>query len=156
MYVCVYESSSWRRIGYTSRQIVVHNPNTPHKRSSVTNLTSISPSLLLLPQLRELDYQLQQEKEAVRSGQAVAAALKEQMAGVEERLAREMEQRQTAELQRREAELEARSHLVLSQQLQDQVSEMTSRLQAEREAKAVQVTHTHTHLPLLAGLTITS
>ena len=87
----------------------------------------------------------------MRSGQASVAALRERVAGVEERLAREMEQHQTTELQRREAELQARSHLVLSQQLQDQLSEMTSRLQAEREAKAVQVScdarmfifHTH-------------
>ena len=61
------------------------------------------------------------------------------MVGLEERLAREMELRETAELQRREAELQARSNLVTSQQLQEQLMEITSRLQAEREAKAVQV-----------------
>lgn len=75
----------------------------------------------------------------MRSGQASVAALREQMVGLEERLAREMELHQTAELQRREAELQSHKHLVLSQQLQDQISELTSQLQAEREAKAVQV-----------------
>ena len=75
----------------------------------------------------------------MRSGQVSVAALREQIVGLEERLAREMELHQTAELQRREAELQSHKHLVLSQQLQDQISEMTSQLQAEREAKAVQV-----------------
>ena len=90
-------------------------------------------------QVREMSYQLQQEREAVKSGQATVAALREQVGGLEERLAREMEQRQVTELQRREAELQARSNLVLSQQVQDQLSELASQLQTEKEAKAVQV-----------------
>lgn len=75
----------------------------------------------------------------MRSGQASMAALREQMVGLEERLAREIEQHQMAELQRREAELQAHNNLVLTQKLQDQISELTSHLQAEKEAKAVQV-----------------
>ena len=86
-----------------------------------------------------MDYQLQQEREAVRGGQAAVASLREQVAGLEERLAREMEVRELAELQRREAELQARGSLVTSQQTQDQLAEITSRLQAEREARALQV-----------------
>ena len=89
--------------------------------------------------MRQASYQLQQEREAVRSGRATESALREQVQRLEERLAREMEQRQAAELLRREAELQARSHLVLSQQLQDHLSELSSRLQAEKEARAVQV-----------------
>ena len=89
--------------------------------------------------MRQASYQLQQEREAVRSGRATESALREQVQRLEERLAREMEQRQAAELLRREAELQARSHLVLSQQLQDHLSELSSRLQAEKEARTVQV-----------------
>lgn len=106
-------------------------------------------------QLRELSYQLDQEKEAVRSGQASGAALREQMVGLEERLAREMELHQTAELQRREAELQAHKNLVLSQQLQDQISELTSQLHSEREAKAVQVKMSEYFPHILSSVHIT-
>ena len=75
----------------------------------------------------------------VRSGQVAMGVLRDQLSSAEERLAREMELRQSAELQRREAELQARGNLVTSQQLQERAAELTSQLQAEREAKAVQV-----------------
>ena len=89
---------------------------------------------------------MQEEREAVRSGQTEVAALRERASAAEERLGREVELRQSAELQRREVELQARGNLVSTQQLQEKVAEQASQLQTEREAKAVQVpTHTHTH-----------
>ena len=86
-----------------------------------------------------MEYQLQEEREAVRSGQSGTVVLREQVAAADERLGREMDLRQAAELQRREAELAARGNLVTSQQLQERLAETTAQLHAEREAKAVQV-----------------
>ena len=84
----------------------------------------------------------------VRSGQSAMGVLRDQLSSAEERLAREMELRQSAELQRREAELQARGNLVTSQQLQERAAELTSQLQAEREAKAVQVIYINRPVPL--------
>ena len=75
----------------------------------------------------------------MRSGQSGMAVLREQMSAVGERLGREMDLRQSAELQRREAELAARGHLVTSQQMGERLAEVTAQLTAEREAKALQV-----------------
>ena len=86
-----------------------------------------------------MEYQLQEEREAVRSGQSGMVVLREQVAAAEERLGREMDLRQSAELQRREAELVARGNLVASQQLQERLAETTAQLHAEREAKTVEV-----------------
>ena len=86
-----------------------------------------------------MEYQLQEEREAVRSGQSGMVVLREQVAAAEERLGGEMDLRQSAELQRREAELAARGNLVASQQLQERLAETTAQLHAEREAKTVQV-----------------
>ena len=106
-------------------------------------------SLSLSLQLRGVEYQLQQERESIRSTQSATAAVREQLSSTQERLSREVELREAAELGRRGAELVGRGHQVEGQQAQERIRELTSHLQTEREARAVQVvirlSHTLSH-----------
>ena len=106
--------------------------------------------LSLSLQLRGVEYQLQQERESIRSTQSATAAVREQLSSTQERLSREVELREAAELGRRGAELVGRGHQVEGQQAQERIRELTSHLQTEREARAVQVviirlSHTLSH-----------
>ena len=64
-----------------------------------------------------MKYSLEQESEGHSSSEAVVAQLREQLNKTEDRLSREIEARQGAELRKREGEIEQRSLTISSQQV---------------------------------------
>ena len=100
-----------------------------------------SPISLPIPfpvQVRELRYLLEQAREGLKSSEGVNTQLRVQMDKMESRMSREIEGRQAAELRRREVEIAQRGLTVSHQQLQEELAELSSQLQSEREAKALQ------------------
>ena len=91
-----------------------------------------------LLQVRELRYQLEQAREGLKSSEGVSGQLRAQMDKMEERLGKEIEARQAAELCRREVEIAQRGLSVSHQQLKEELAQVSSQLQSEREAKRLQ------------------
>ena len=81
---------------------------------------------------------MEQAREGLESSEWVNNQLRAQMDEMESRLSREIEGRQAAEHQRREVEITQRRLTVSHQQLQEEVAELRSQLQSEREAKMLQ------------------
>ena len=67
--------------------------------------------------MRELHYQLEQEREGRHSSEVVGGQLREQLERAEGKVSQAMEGRQAAELRRRELEIEHRSFKISNQQV---------------------------------------
>lgn len=77
-------------------------------------------------------------REGLKSSEGVNAQLRAQMDKMEDRLSKEIEARQAAELRRREVEIAQRGLSASNQQLQEELAQVSLQLQSEREAKRLQ------------------
>ena len=101
--VCVCMPSTWN-VSWIFQDCMTENPS------------SFLP-IPLPPQVRELKYSMEQERESRHSSEAVTTQLREQLGRTEDRVSREIEARQGAELRKREVEIEQRSLAVINQQV---------------------------------------
>ena len=89
-------------------------------------------------QARELRYQSEQAREGLKSSENVNSQLRAQLEKMESRLSKEIEARQAAEYRRREVEIAQRGLAVAHQQLQEELADVSTQLQSEKEAKRLQ------------------
>ncbi|XP_022803543.1 trichohyalin-like [Stylophora pistillata] len=85
---------------------------------------------------RTLQYKHEQESEALRVSEALQSQLKEQISRSEEKLAKELEKRQSLEVEKRQQQAEMKSLCNTVQQLESDIRDLKRALAEEQDARA--------------------